>query len=281
MKITRRLSHSTSFIKARTLRLFGLIVTIPGLFLLNASAANPASEMFKTGPAGTTGGVDPHGDSWASIHNSVEQFMHPGFMLRLFLSFMLAVACAWVISWHPRRSALIDPLAKREERKALIILGLVGAIIAELSGTNQTLAFVIFGVGALVRFRTALDDPKLTGKAIIVVVIGLACGMGSWVMAVFVTAFTWLLSLWLEAQVSCRIKIQIDGKGDTQDVFNAVQTYFSKRKCKVHSSSIKVEKRQVSFFILIPLGLSPQQLEDDLRAAIPQPEDCDIAIQAV
>ncbi|MDF7808886.1 hypothetical protein P4E94_15670 [Pontiellaceae bacterium B12219] len=194
---------------------------------------------------------------------------------------MLAVACAWVISWHPRRSALIDPLAKREERKALIILGLVGAIIAELSGTNQTLAFVIFGVGALVRFRTALDDPKLTGKAIIVVVIGLACEMGSWAMAVFVTAFTWLLCLWLEAQVSCRIKIQVDANGDAQTVYNAVQTYLSKRKCKVHSSAIKTEKRQVSFLILVPQDLSPQQLETELQETIPQPEECEVSIQAV
>src|SRR5439155_10375779 len=37
------------------------------------------------------------------------------------------------------------------------------------------------------------DNPKLTGKAITVVVVGLACGMGSWAMAVFVTGFTWLL----------------------------------------------------------------------------------------
>ena len=81
-----------------------------------------------------------------------------------------------------------DPLADLEERKALILLGVVGAVVAELSGTSQTLAFVIFGIGALLRFRTVLDNPKLTGKAIMVVVVGLACGMGSWAMAVFVTA---------------------------------------------------------------------------------------------
>jgi hypothetical protein len=257
------------------------MIAISGLFLLNASAANPANEMFKTGPAYTTGGIDPHGDSWASIHHSVEQFAHPGFILRLFLSFILAVACAWVISWHPRRSALVDPAAKREERKALIILGLVGAIIAELSGTNQTLAFVIFGVGALVRFRTALDDPKLTGKAIIVVVIGLACGMGSWVMAVFVTIFTWLLCLWLEAQISCRIKIQVNGDGDPQRVFNALQSFLSTHKCKLENSVLKLEKRQMAFTVLIPPELDPEQLEDELRKSTPQPENCEITIQAV
>ncbi len=150
-----------------------------------ALGANPAEEMAKVGT------TDPKGNSWLSIQNSIEQFGHPEFILRLFLSLGLAVGCAWVIAWHPRRSSLANPLADLEERKALVLLGMVGAVVAELSGTSQTLAFVIFGIGALLRFRTLLDNPKLTGKAITVVVVGLACGMGSWAMAVFVTAFTW------------------------------------------------------------------------------------------
>src|SRR5436309_13290242 len=133
-----------------------------------ALGANPAEEMANVGT------TDPKGNSWMSIQNSIEQFGHPEFILRLFLSLSLAVACAWAIAWHPRRASLADPLADLEERKALILLGVVGAVVAELSGTSQTLAFVIFGIGALLRFRTVLDKPKLTGKAIMVVVVGLA-----------------------------------------------------------------------------------------------------------
>src|SRR5262249_14941807 len=115
---------------------------------------------------------------------------------------LLAVGCAWVIAWHPRRASLVDPLADLEERKALILLGVVGAVIAELTGASQTLAFVIFGIGALLRFRTVLDNPKLTGKAITVVVVGLACGMGSWAMGVFVTA---LLGYFCSGSIRTRV----------------------------------------------------------------------------
>src|SRR4029077_17318715 len=101
-----------------------------------------------------------------------------------------------------------------EERKALILLGVVGAVVAELSGASQTLAFVIFGIGALLRFRTLLDNPKLTGKAIMVVVVGLACGMGSWTMAVFVPGFTWLLMYLLDSHSSCRVRIRLDQAED-------------------------------------------------------------------
>ncbi|MFZ0623884.1 MAG: hypothetical protein WAM76_18040, partial [Pseudolabrys sp.] len=65
------------------------------------------------------GGLDPQGDSWLSMQHSIEQFMHPEFILRLFLSLSLAVACAWIVAWHPRSSRLAS-LSDLEERKTLI-----------------------------------------------------------------------------------------------------------------------------------------------------------------
>jgi hypothetical protein len=128
------------------------------------------------------------------------------------------------VAWHPRSTRLAS-LSDLEERKTLILLGMVGAVVAELSGTSQTLAFVIFGIGALLRFRTVLDNPKLTVKAIIVVIVGLACGMGSWVMAVFVTIFSWILIFLLESRLACRIRIRLDDdEADLEQTFSTVQS---------------------------------------------------------
>src|SRR6266513_4691019 len=68
----------------RTLPTVSAIITIVFISLLSsaASGANPAEEMAK---AGATGGVDPKGNSWVSIQQSIEQFGHPEFILRLFL----------------------------------------------------------------------------------------------------------------------------------------------------------------------------------------------------
>jgi hypothetical protein len=230
-----------------------------------AFGANPAEEMAK---AGATGGIDPKGNSWASIQHSVEQFGHPEFILRLFLSLSLAVGCATAIAWHPRRVSLKDPLADLEERKALILLGVVGAVIAELSGTSQTLAFVIFGIGALLRFRTVLDNPKLTGKAIMVVVVGLACGMGSWAMAVFVTAFSWLLLFWLDSHASCRVRIRLDDGEDAKPVFGMVQSLLVSHKCRLQSSSLYEDKGQMVFLLYIPSGVDPGELEAEVRSKL-------------
>ena len=227
--------------------------------------ANPAEEMAK---AGATGGIDPKGNSWVSIQKSLEQFAHPSFILRLFLSLALAVGCAFAIAWHPRRASIRNPLADFEERKALILLGVVGAVVAELSGTSQTLAFVIFGIGALLRFRTVLDNPKLTGKAIMVVVVGLACGMGSWAMAVFVTAFSWLLMFWLDSHSSCRVRIRLDDTEDPKPVFDAVQSLLVSHNCKVQSSSLFEDKGRMVFLLYLPNGVDPTRLEHEVRARL-------------
>jgi hypothetical protein len=265
----------------RALSIIGLVafILLAGMLSPAAFGANAATEMAKAGT--TTGGTDPHGNSWESIQHSVQQFGHPEFMLRLFLSLALAVSCSWIIAWHPRRSSLLDPLTDLEERKALILLGMVGAIIAELSGSSQTLAFVIFGVGALLRFRTALDNPKLTGKAIIVVVVGLACGMGSWAMAVFVTAFSWLLVYWLDSHASCRIRIRLHEEVDPQPVFGMVQSLLVSHHCRLQSSALYEDKGQMVFLLYIPAGVDPRKLEAEMRTKLRKSDASKIDIEVV
>jgi hypothetical protein len=253
------------------------IIALACVPLSAAFGANPVEEIAKHG-TNIGGGIDPQGDSWLSMQHSLEQFLHPEFVLRLFLSLTLAVSCAWLVAWHPRRSARVDSLSDLEERKTLVLLGMVGAIVAELSGASATLAFVIFGIGALLRFRTVLDNPKLTGKAVTVVVIGLACGMGSWVMAVFVTAFSWILIFWLDSQIACRIRIRLAEGGNPKPMFGTVQSLLISRGCRVQSSALDKDKRQLLFFLHIPAGLDLRKLELDVRAALPKADDARIDI---
>src|SRR5437899_11848721 len=264
----------------RARRAMAAVAVIALVSVLSSAAfgANPAQEMAK---AGATGGIDPKGNSWVSIQESIEQFGHPQFILRLFLSVTLAVCCAWAIAWHPRRSSLMDPLSDFEERKALILLGMVGAVVAELSGTSQTLAFVIFGIGALLRFRTLLDNPKLTGKAITVVVVGLACGMGSWAMAVFVTGFTWLLVFWLDSHSSCRVRIRLDDNVDPNPIFGMMQSLLVSHHCRLQSSALYEDKGQMVFLLYIPAKIDPRKLEAEVRAKLRKSDVSKIDVDVV
>ena len=237
---------------------------------LPALAANPAEELAK----------EKIVDSWQSMQHSLEQFQHPEYMLRLLLSLALACALSWIIAWHPRSSRLAS-LSDLEERKTLVLLGVVGAIVAELSGTSQTLAFVIFGIGALLRFRTVLDNPRLTGKAITVVIIGLACGMGSWVMAIFVTSFCWVLIFWLESRVACRLRIRLTEDVDLEQTFSSVQSMLVSRGCRLQGSTRLQKKRQLEFYLNIPAQLDLRKLEIDLRSMLPKPGGARISMVVV
>src|SRR6266511_4435686 len=262
------------------LRSISVVAVIGFASVLTSTAlgANPAEELAK---AGSIGGIDPKGNSWVSIQQSVEQFGHPEFILRLFLSLSLAVGCAYAIAWHPRRPSLMNPLSDFEERKALILLGMVGAVVAELSGTSQTLAFVIFGIGALLRFRTLLDNPKLTGKAITVVVVGLACGMGSWAMAVFVTVFTWLLVFWLDSHSSCRVRIRLDDNVDPNPIFGMMQSLLVSHHCRLQSSALYEDKGQMVFLLYIPAKIDPRKLEAEVRAKLRKSDVSKIDVDVV
>src|SRR5206468_10045272 len=96
------IGRSSNHHLGRALRAIPVVAVIALVSVLSSAAfgANPAEDMAK---AGATGGIDPKGNSWVSIEKSVEQFGHPEFILRLFLSLTLAVGCAFAIAWHPRR----------------------------------------------------------------------------------------------------------------------------------------------------------------------------------
>ena len=278
VNLTHRCCANRRLKRALSIASLVILLTLVALVSSTAFGANPAEEMAK---AGATGGIDPKGNSWVSIQKSIEQFAHPSFILRLFLSLTLALGCAFAIAWHPRRASLRDPMRDFEERKALILLGVVGAVVAELSGTSQTLAFVIFGIGALLRFRTVLDNPKLTGKAIMVVVVGLACGMGSWAMAVFVTAFSWLLMFWLDSHSSCEVRIRLDETEDPKPVFDAVQSLLLSHQCKLQSSSLYEDKGRMVFLLYLPHGVDPTRLEHEVRAKLHKNQVSKITVDIV
>ena len=244
----------------------GLIVLAP----LAGQAADPFTHITQD-EASIMGGIDPHGDSWVSIQHSIGQLGQPIFILRLLLSLALAVATASAIAWHPR-SANREALAELEERKTLMILGMVGSAVAELSMINHSLALVIFGIGALLRFRTVLDNPKVTGKAILVVVIGLACGVGAWAMAILLTLFSWLLIFWLDSRVASRLLIRVGKNVDPEPVFGAVQSLLISRGCRLQSSSLNKPKSQLVFLMHVPATLDLASLKMDLYQTLPDPE---------
>ena len=212
-----------------------------------------------------------------AVAHGLSQFLHWQMMLRILIGFALAIGCGWFIAWHPRRANQPNASTDLEETKTLILLGMVGAAVAEISKLDQNMAFVIFGIGALVRFRTVMDNPKVTGKAIMVVVIGLACGMNQWAMAVFVTLLTRGLIFWLESHVSARFKIRVTGKQELRPIYADVENFLRLHRCQVKGANLYEIKRSMVFVANVPSKLDISELETSLRTKLGA--DCNIGVR--
>ena len=69
----------------------------------------------------------------------------------------------------------------------LVIIGCVVAIVMLIVGTNIARAFTLVGALSIIRFRTAIKDPKDVGFIFFVMVVGMACGTKFYPVAIITT----------------------------------------------------------------------------------------------
>jgi uncharacterized membrane protein YhiD involved in acid resistance len=106
----------------------------------------------------------------------------------------IAAGLAVVLALRPRRRG--TPPRQAQVVQTQIILAVVGAVVMLVVGTSLARAFGIVGAAGLVRYRAKIDDPKDAGVMLSTLAIGLAAGVGLWMLAAFSTAFV-LAVLWL------------------------------------------------------------------------------------
>ena len=99
----------------------------------------------------------------------------------------VAAALACVLAMRPRRRG--TPRRQQPVIQTQIILAVVGSMVMLVVGASLARAFGIVGAAGLVRYRAKIDDPKDAGVMLSTLAIGLACGVGLWILAAFATAF--------------------------------------------------------------------------------------------
>ncbi|MSR70272.1 MAG: hypothetical protein EXS17_08005 [Phycisphaerales bacterium] len=215
-----------------------------------------------------------------SIQSSLDHFMTPWVAASLLLGLAVAAGCGLALAWHPRRSGKGDPVEDLEQRNTLIVLALVGAIVSELVRVDPAMALVVFGIGGLIRFRTILDNPKITGKAIMVVVIGLACGLGELAMGVFFTAFAWLLMFWLDSNVGFRVRLKLTARCDSKATLLALLDMIRRVGGRTASADDYQHKRQIVVTGRLPSSVDPVKFKASLANKLPMGEDLEIELKA-
>lgn len=99
----------------------------------------------------------------------------------------IAAGLAVILAMRPRRKG--TPHRRAPVIQTQIILAIVGAVVMLVVGASLARAFGIVGAAGLVRYRAKIDDPKDAGVMLSTLAVGLAAGVGLWMLALFATGF--------------------------------------------------------------------------------------------
>ena len=230
-------------------------------------AYNSVSDLFSTGSS-----VLPD-DGPDRLLKPLAEFTMPWFIAALVLGYVFAIGLSAVIAWHPRSLSAANADRLLGGQRVLLLLGLIGATVAEIVMAQPAMALVIFGIGGLIRFRTNLRDEELNFKAILVVIIGLACGMSELALAVFVTIIGWLLIWFLDKSQAYRIRITASAK----EIHEVLESESEAILGRIRDSKLRVvnaafdEKRRLVIIISAPVAFDENQINRLIRQALEHP----------
>lgn len=106
----------------------------------------------------------------------------------------MAAALASLLALRPRRRG--TPARRPPVIQTQIILAVIGAVVMLVVGSSLARAFGIVGAAGLVRYRAKIEDPKDAGVMLSTLAVGLASGVGLWLLATFGAVFI-LALLWI------------------------------------------------------------------------------------
>jgi len=192
-------------------------------------------------------------------------------LLDMLVVLVLALGLGAAIAYHPASRRRMSSLEHVEQPKAILMYALVAAIAALIVEVQPAMAFVIFGIGGLMRFRTDVGEVKATGRVILVTVIGLCCGLRIFVVAIPATAIGWLLVWGLERRRTGTIRVAGVGEGSFHDAVGAYRAAITAMACRIIGEQHRLHKREFLFVVEAPPALVREDLQHHLDS-LPTPQ---------
>lgn len=110
-------------------------------------------------------------------------------VLRLLLAFVLSVFIVNIYRWTHA------DIPKKSFTDTLIILCMLISVVMVIIGDSIARAFSLVGALSIIRFRTAIQDPRDIGFVFYALAVGMAIGAGNPAVAVMATFFIGLIIL--------------------------------------------------------------------------------------
>jgi len=179
----------------------------------------------------------------------------------LFLGAMLAV--------RPKRKG--TPPRQPAVIQTQIILAIVGAVVMLVVGSNLARAFGVVGAAGLVRYRAKVEDNKDAGVMLSTLAVGLASGVGQYVMAVFSGVFI-LVALWViesfepEGKKLFDLKIKMGEETDSRrQEFDRILNKFH-----VDFDLLSSSDEEICYEVWVPLEMQKERLSNAILRLDPE-----------
>ena len=152
-----------------------------------------------------------------------------------------------------------------------IILAVVGAVVMLVVGSSLARAFGIVGAAGLVRYRAKIDDPKDAGVMLSTLAVGLAAGVGVWLLAGFATLFI-LALLWIvesfEPKATRALHAEGEGEGSGGDQAEAGRA--ARALPPSNSSCAATSKEELHYEVRTPAEGKTDRLSDRILKLDPE-----------
>lgn len=182
----------------------------------------------------------------------------------------LAAALAIVIALHPRDRGRAPNIQFVDQPKALTLYAIIAVVVAEIAQVYPAMAFVIFGIGGLMRFRTDMGLPKLTGRAILVVVVGLAIGLQLFALALLATAAGWIAIFALNAKTAIRLRVSKLPKGRIGEALTIWVEKLGEEGVTVVNAVPNEAAGELELLLLVPDDFEAVELRERFNQRVPE-----------
>ncbi len=188
----------------------------------------------------------------------------------IFLSFILTLAIA--ITY---RITHTGARYSQSFVQTIIIMGVVVSVIMIVIGNNIAVAFGLVGAFSIIRFRSAMSDPKDIAFIFFGMAAGITCGLGFYIVAILFTVtligiifFLYATNFGQTAQLKKRLTLTVPENLHDEAVFDAILNehlaFFALRSIETSNQGTMI---QLQYVIQNKPDVNDKQLMDELRKA--------------
>jgi hypothetical protein len=179
---------------------------------------------------------------------------------------LLATCLGALIGYHPATRRTIGGLHEADMPHVYVMYAVIGAVIGvAVREFGTVVGVVVFGIGGLIRFRSATDSTRDTVRLIVVTLVGLTAGLGLLHFAVIITLFTFALISVFDTRPPHRIRVEGMAKDRTGSCAEVYRSILKGHGCSIIAEHHSLEKARVEFVFRLPRRGTRARLDTDLR----------------